>query len=224
MKRFVFLSLVFALSLIASMQIVSAQVSGTFSVTGSMTQGRHTHTATLLLDAKVLIAGGEGGVPTAELYDPVAGIFSPTGSMADRRQTAAATRLLDGTVLVSGGLDGSTTFLASAEIFDPATGLWSPTDSLSEGRYIHTSTLLEDGTVLITGGLGCPNCFLSSSEIYDPDTGTWTSTGNLGMGRYLLCFQTGESWLRAGTPVRGHLLLRRNCMTLSRARGFPPAP
>jgi hypothetical protein len=47
---------------------------GTFSRTGSMTTGRDGHTATLLSDGRVLLAGGFGGhdieLVSAELYDP----------------------------------------------------------------------------------------------------------------------------------------------------------
>jgi len=65
---------------------------GTFSPTGSMGIARTGHTATLLRDGTVLIAGGtapeldpvEGSVrldstASAELYDPATGTFSPIG-------------------------------------------------------------------------------------------------------------------------------------------------
>ena len=60
---------------------------GTFIPTGSMTTERVSHTATLLSNGKVLIAGGIGGLhggialATAELYDPASGSFATTGSL-----------------------------------------------------------------------------------------------------------------------------------------------
>ena len=80
---------------------------GAFSSTGNMTTIRTVHTATLLPQRKVLVAGGfNPGVATfasAELFDPDTGVFSPTGSMATARRAPSATLLPNGTVLVAGG-------------------------------------------------------------------------------------------------------------------------
>jgi hypothetical protein len=150
---------------------------GRFSATGSMTQGRAYHTATLLASGKVLIAGGYGGgttpVSSAELYDPASGTFSATGSMSTPRDRHTATLLPNGTVLIAGGVDDESRALTSAEIYDPGAGTFSPTGSLNEGRYGAAATPFSDPThpgshyVLIVGGTGGSGQALASAEVYD---------------------------------------------------------
>lgn len=85
-----------------------AVLQGVFATTGSMAEARTNHTATLLTNGKVLVAGGSdsGGssLSSAELYDPSAGTFSTTGSMATARQSHTATLLPNGKVLIAGGV------------------------------------------------------------------------------------------------------------------------
>src|ERR1700683_3382482 len=104
-----------------------AQSTGTFAPTGSMTIARSGHTATLLPNGKVLIAGGYTGsvqLASAELYDP--GTFAPTGDMTTPRAGNTAVLLPNGKVLIAGGL--------SAELYDPSTGTFTATgDSVAPG-------------------------------------------------------------------------------------------
>jgi hypothetical protein len=74
---------------------------GRFAPTGSMTAGRDGHTATLLGDGRVLVAGGDDR--SAELFDPTTGSFTPIGSMVVSRAFHSATLLDDGSVLLAGG-------------------------------------------------------------------------------------------------------------------------
>ena len=103
--------------------------SGTWTATGSLGTARYVHTATLLPNGNVLVAGGIGGstgyLASAELYDPASGTWSATGSLGTARKFHTATLLPNGNVLVAGGIGGSTGYLASAELYvGPAT---SPT-------------------------------------------------------------------------------------------------
>ena len=160
---------------------------GTFKATGSMHQARGNHTATLLSDGRVLIAGGsnELGNPTrAELYDPASGTFSLTGAPGAVRQGATAVLLHDGRVLIAGGFRGGTPPgpMASAELYDPATGKFSPTGSMSVVRMYATGALLPDGRVLVVGGSD-PGTPYASAELYNPATGRFTTTGSMSTGR-----------------------------------------
>lgn len=156
---------------------------GIWTATGTLGAPRGGHTATLLPNGKVLVAGGyygsDGYAPpiltnTAELYDPQSGTWSFTGNLAAKRDGHTATLLPNGKVLVAGGSDHMSSG-ATAELYDPATGTWSSTGNLNEKRAGHTATLLSSGKVLVVGGDAA-----GSAELYDPSTGMWTRTSDLG--------------------------------------------
>lgn len=160
--------------------------------TGDLNVPRSFHTATLLPDGRVLVAGGRGAdsgaLPSAELYDPATGGWTLTGSLSRPRVAHTATLLPNGKVLIIGGgtlTPGSLGLDGTAELYDPNTGNWSPTGNLNTARTGFTATLLATGKVLVAGGVDDSDDSLNSAELYDPATGTWSFTGDLNSARLL---------------------------------------
>ncbi|HEX4666403.1 MAG TPA: kelch repeat-containing protein [Chthoniobacterales bacterium] len=153
---------------------------------GTLITPRWNHTATLLLDGRVLVAGGYVQVSqccfnptdTCEIYDPASNSWTPTGSLSVARESHSAVLLADGRVLVTGGqtLGDSP---QTVEIYDPATGRWTlqdPIPVLPGGNLV----LLADGRVLAPGGVGKQ---AAKCEVYNPETGRWPATGSLNIPR-----------------------------------------
>ncbi len=155
-----------------------------FSATGGMSVPRSGHTATLLSDGRVLIAGGRNAdqaLGTAEIYNPATGAFAPAVGMIAARSAHSATLLPNSTVLVAGGLDNAQLPLSTTEIYSGSSGTFAAGDNMISMRQGHAAVRLPAGTVLLVGGgdLG-PT---ASAEIYDPATGRFTQTGGLSAPR-----------------------------------------
>src|SRR5881396_701202 len=136
---------------------VWAQAPGTWARIVDLNKARAEHTATLLPNGTVLIAGGKdvAGQPltSAEIYNPVTGVYTVlTSPLPTPVWGHTATRLNDGTILIAGGNGNDGQPVADAQLFDPAAGTFIRVGSMSTPRSQHTSTLLGDGRVLLAGG------------------------------------------------------------------------
>ena len=201
---------------VASANVTSAVVSCIdgmpFALTGGMTTARDGHTATLLNNGQVLIAGGtyDGNfdvTASAELYNPATGTFTATGSMTDFREGHTATLLNNGQVLITGGSDDNLgDNVATAELYDPATGTFTATGSMTTARWGQTATLLNNGQVLIAGGVDFFDAITASAELYNPATGTFTATGSMAsvrLGHTATLLNNGQVLIAGGTTNYG---------------------
>jgi hypothetical protein len=151
--------------------VALAQPRGTFAPTGNMLTPRWGHTATLLPDGKVLIAGGDSScsliarpqcIPAAgaELYDPETATFVNAGAM-NTIHPVGGILLPNDKVLFAEGY--STGVPASVELYDPSSGEFKIAGASVSLTSVTSAALLNDGRVLLIGysRYGPP------AEIYD---------------------------------------------------------
>lgn len=206
------------INVLSSAEIYDPSI-GSFSPIANMTTERTQHTATLLANGQVLIAGGYttagqgSSLSSAELYDPVANSFTPIADMTVARCLHTATLLNNGQVLLAGGFDfrdGQGEATASAELYNPAPVSFRSTGQMHDERYLHTATLLDNGQVLVAGGTG------QSAELYKNSTKKFSATGSmererrahtavlLNDGRVLVAGGFGNTY---DTPITAELYL-----------------
>lgn len=151
-----------------------------WATSGNLLYERYQHTASVLKDGSILVAGGMNlnslGLITAERYDPVTGIWAEVGRMNRDRSQHSATVLQSGKVLVVGGAQGNTAPMVDVEIFEPLTNTWAKSISLNTARRNHTATLLADGSVLAAGSSIMDT---KSTEVFDPVSEKWTIKGDM---------------------------------------------
>jgi hypothetical protein len=207
---------------------------GAWTDTGSMHLSRSNHSATLLPDGRVLVAGGATDQPplpmevvtnTAEIYDPATGMWTQAAPMIFARATFSAVLLPDGQVMVvSGAIEtgGDLAGLTFCESYDPATGTWTFLDPIGTGVPLETgkprvnaiAVGLDDGSVLVVGGhQGGPmnRSFspfsMSSVERFDSTTKKWAPTGSMRIPRdehRVVKLDSGQVLAIGGLEYGGH--------------------
>ena len=184
-------------------------------VTDSLKIDREYHTATKLLDGRILVAGGFSGtqkeLTDCEIYDPNKGEWSEAAPLNIARFEHTATLLPDGKVLVTGGENYSnptSPWLKTCELYDPIQNKWTIVKSLSVAHSLHSALLLNNGLILITGGSFNTGIW----ELYDPKNFTNIYSGSfpndtvspslinlIPNGKVLSA--GGMTWTNASTPL-----------------------
>lgn len=177
-----------------------------------LAQARSGHSATLLADGRVLVAGGTGqeaapdaALMTIEVFDPETLEWAPGPPLNAPRSDHVAIRLADGRVLVAGGVDGDGSALSTVEIFDPSENRWDALPELGQRRTDHAAALLADGRILLAGGrVGL--AAVDSAEVYEPVSGTSQPLGafrQARLGLSLFQLENGEIVAFAGRSELG---------------------
>ena len=199
-----------------------SKAASSFNNANPLAAARMSHTATLLPDGKVLVAGGNktnlAFLSGAELFNPGSGTWTATGGLTDARGLHTATLLPNGKVLVVGGLNSASNGPVSVELYDPADGTWTATGALTNAIVLHAAALLPDGKVLVAGGAGT-NGNLSNAELYEPASGTWAVTGSMTTTRkgHTMTLLPSGKVLAAGGCLKG------NTIPLASAEMYDPA-
>ncbi len=185
MRRFTFVLLAVAasISMFAANPpgAIAAQVDA-ITAGAPMLEPRSGHTATLLRDGKVLIAGGmranQDFHRSAELYDPASGTFQLTGDMNLARVGHVAVLLASGKVLIAGGWIGPHECTDTAELYDPSTRKFAPIAKMTQRRGRPTASPLADGDFLIMGGAERDNAGgTATAEVFHAATLTFERVG-----------------------------------------------
>ena len=172
---------------LASVEALDERAGHAWQLKAELHEARLLHTATLLPDGRVLVAGGVGSsgqLSSAELYDPLSDTWTLAAPMRTARSYHTASLMPNGQVLVIGGsVGGGAPATDTAEIYDPGTNTWRDAASMRVGRTSHTATVLSDGTQVMVAG-GIDSSLTNTVEIYDFTTDRWTAVADMEERRF----------------------------------------
>ncbi len=162
-------------------EIFDPSGAGSWTPAPPLMPARAQHSATLLPDGTVLVAGGLFPATTSvEIFDPSGPSWTSGSNLSTARRDHSATLLPSGRVVVIGGDDVFAPLpFDTAEIYDPAGPSWTTiATNMSTPRYRHAATMLPDGRVLVAGGFDNAVA-LATAELLDVDNPTWTSGSDM---------------------------------------------
>jgi hypothetical protein len=145
-----------------------------------MTVKRLQHTATLLENGNILLAGGsQGNAPTnntAEIFSPATGTFVVVRGKLSVPRTGHSAVVLNnglGSVLIAGGDDGNGNATNTVDVFQPVVGSILQASPMINARTNFTLLPLQNGQILAPGGGGNPAPLsglvpISAAELYTP--------------------------------------------------------
>jgi hypothetical protein len=147
---------------------------------------RTLHTATLLRDGRVLLAGGvrlaDAGAPVVELFDPADDSIGDGPAELTPRGGHVALELLDGRVLLAAGA-------ANAELFDPATNALLPAGALASAPSFICAARTSEGDAVLIGND-------QRAYRYQPASNGWLAEAALSRPR-----QSCAAWALPGGEV-----------------------
>ena len=155
----------------------------------AMSEGRAGHSATVLGDGRVLLAGGMSELSSyaagGDVFDPGSNSFRAAGgALRDPRAFHAAVKFKEGAMLVAG--TGTFGALDTTEVYFPQADQFSPGPQLREQRDFVAACELKDGRVLVVGGLSYNAngaLYSSTAEIYDASIGGFRLTAGAPLRR-----------------------------------------
>lgn len=188
---------------------------------------RYLHTATVLPDGKVLIAGGLCDMPkmgddhepykaytALSLWDQTTRAWLPAPALRQQRIFHTATPMPDGSVLIAGGESDPGLISAPGEpVLDSverfAAGEVASLPPLGVARARHTATALGDGSVLVAGGFDESGRAIASVERWDPGARAWQAVASARVARYghtATRLEDGRVMIAGGLGRDGRLL------------------